>query len=186
MVTSKTQWSIVKRLFLVPCAIASILMSLTSCGESEAKRVPVAGVVLIDGEPLEGGTIRFVPEQGRPGSSTILDDGSFEIAAESIDKPFENGLPLGIYRVEIASSEIVDDETIIWKAPQHYADFRTSGLEVVINNKNEALTIELVSEGSKEDSAKVENNVDPESKAIDEVESSKIPADTKSEEAEES
>ena len=139
------------RFLVFPSAIASIVLCLAGCGEPEIKRVPVGGIVFIDRVPLEGGTIRFVPEVGRPGSSIILSDGSFAIAAESVDHPAENGLLPGKYLVQVSSSEIVDDETIHWKAPEHYADFRTSGLEVVIDEANEALLIDLVSEGIEDD-----------------------------------
>lgn len=131
-------------------AIVSMALSLPGCGEAVVERVPVAGTVLIDGEPLDGGTIRFVPEVGRPASSAILADGSFEIAAESVDRPSELGLTPGTYRVQVSSSEIVDDETIRWKAPQHYADFRTSGLEVVVDRPTDDLKIELRSEAKEE------------------------------------
>ncbi len=126
--------------------ILSAAVSLTGCGESQLKLVPVTGTVYIDGEPLDGGTIRFVPEVGRPASSNILNDGTFKIAAKSIDSATKLGLKPGTYRVQIASSEIVDDETIHWKAPQHYADFRTSGLEVVVDGSTADLKIELISE----------------------------------------
>jgi hypothetical protein len=126
--------------------ILSAAIILTGCSESQQKLVPVTGTVYIDGEPLDGGTIRFVPEIGRPASSNILDNGTFKIAAKSINHPTEFGLEPGSYRVQIASSEIVDDETIRWKAPQHYADFRTSGLKVVVDGSTADLKIELISE----------------------------------------
>lgn len=125
--------------------VFSVVINLSGCGQPEFERVPVAGTVYVDGKPLDGGTIRFVPEVGRPSSSNIHDDGSFNIASRNVGHLTEVGLKPGRYRVQVASSEIVDDETIRWKAPQHYADFRTSGLEVLVNESTEKLKIELES-----------------------------------------
>ena len=113
------------------------------CGQNADQRVPVAGRVLIDGQPLTGGTIRFVPEAGRPASSAIMADGSFDLASESVQRASEAGVPPGSYRVQVSASKIVDDETIHWNAPEKYADFRTSGLSVTIDKPTDDLVIEL-------------------------------------------
>ena len=126
---------------LILC-IASVFVA-EGCDERAPERVPIAGTVLIDGEPLTTGTIRFVPASGRPASSAILADGSFVLAAESVDRVTQPGVPPGEYRVQIASSVIVDDETIRWNVPQKYADFRTSGLVVNVAEPAEDLLIEL-------------------------------------------
>lgn len=129
------------RLTFLICLLPAV--ACNGCGRGGPERVPVAGIVTIDGEPLATGTIRFVPEIGRPASSTILSDGSFVLADESVRRESENGLPPGKYRVQVASSEVVDDETIRWNAPQKYADFRTSGLIVQVDQAIEDLAIEL-------------------------------------------
>jgi len=113
------------------------------CGPDSQQRVPLAGRVLIDGQPLTSGTIRFVPESGRPASSAIMADGSFDLASESINRVSELGVPRGKYRVQVSALNIVDDETIRWNAPEKYADFRTSGLDVTIDRPTDDLLIEL-------------------------------------------
>jgi hypothetical protein len=64
----------------------------------------------------------------------------------------EQGLEPGSYRVAVTSNQIVGEETAIWNAPSKYADFRTSGLEVVIDRPLRALKIELSWEGEEPES----------------------------------
>ncbi|MGC1273274.1 MAG: carboxypeptidase-like regulatory domain-containing protein [Planctomycetaceae bacterium] len=75
------------------------LFSLSGCGaENELGRLPVSGTVLLDGEPLDSGTISFDPidqATGTSGGATVT-AGQFEIATE-------RGLPPGIYRVRISA-----------------------------------------------------------------------------------
>ena len=71
--------------------------------------------------------------------------GAYDLGIESVDRMRVAGIVPGKYRVQVSACEIVDDETIHWKAPQHYADFRTSGLEVVVVVPTTDLVIELTS-----------------------------------------
>ena len=119
------------------------------CAPSEPERVEVAGTVQLDGEPLtKGGTIRFVPGGGRPASSRIRPDGSFELNSSTVSKTVE-GLVPGLYRVSVTSNEFPgEDMEPIWFAPAHYSDHRTSGIEIIIDEPTESLVIELVSEAT--------------------------------------
>lgn len=157
--------------FGIPSVIVLMTISSVGCGDPKVERVPVSGVVLIDGKPLDGGTIRFVPETGRPASSAIRADGRFEVANEGLSGPAELGLLPGEYRVQVSSSEIVDDETINWKAPQHYADFRTSGLVAVIDGPTSDLTFELQSQTDeeKESSSDKADEAPPEEGATEQI-----------------
>jgi hypothetical protein len=126
-----------------------IAMPLTlGCGESAIERVPISGEVLIDGRPLGSGTIQFVPEEGRPSSALIQSDGHFAIASEAVGRTKEVGAAPGRYRLQVASSKIIDEKTIQWNVPAKYADFRTSGLEIVIDKPTKDLRIQLSSEES--------------------------------------
>lgn len=158
------------RIVSISIAIAA---GVVGCRDSALKPVPVAGVVQIDGAPLEGGTIQFVPKAGRPASSRILADGSFDLASESVNTLATSGVLPGVYRVQVSSSEIIDDQTIRWKAPQRYADFRTSGLQVTIKDPTGDLLIEL--ESDQEDAAGTES-----SDAVAVPEEATEPEDTKS------
>ena len=129
------------------------ILSLTAiccagCADHTEERFPIAGTVVIDGRPLTNGTIRFVPSHGRPASSEIDADGCFELVEESVNQVSRKGLPRGTYRVQVAASKIVDDQTIEWNAPRKYADFRTSGLTVDVDRPTEGLLITLSWKGS--------------------------------------
>ena len=57
----------------------ALILAATGCGDGRPERVPVAGVVLIDGEPLTSGNIKFVPKDGRPSAGKIGPDGRFNL-----------------------------------------------------------------------------------------------------------
>jgi hypothetical protein len=107
--------------------------------------VAVSGVVLIDGQPLSRGNIKFVPAEGRPSAGAIGQDGKFTLTCYDGN---DGAIP-GTHRVQIASNRIISDSKIEWFAPQTYADFRTSGIEVQVDQPIEDLKIELTWGGKK-------------------------------------
>ncbi|MEM9352318.1 MAG: hypothetical protein AAGA92_04840 [Planctomycetota bacterium] len=137
---------------LLSLPVLSLLAGLYGC-EKPSGLVPVAGRVSVDGEPLAGGTIRFFPSSGRPVSSAILEDGSFQLAEVTVGQTMQDGITPGDYRIAVSASEITgeDAEDVIWRAPAKYADFRTSGLETEITGPVEDLKIDLTWEGSEPD-----------------------------------
>ena len=71
---------------------------LAGCGSSKYsgdKRYPLAGEVTFEGQPVDLGSISFIPDgdKGRASGGTIT-DGKYEV-------PEEKGVPAGKYRVEI-------------------------------------------------------------------------------------
>jgi hypothetical protein len=64
--------------------------------------VSVKGVVTLDGEPLAGATVLFLPEdnQGRPAQGLTAKDGTFHLATGS-----ENGAAPGTYKVLVTKTE---------------------------------------------------------------------------------
>jgi hypothetical protein len=135
-------------------ALALLGCIVAGCGQNPEARVAVSGRVLIDGDPLTGGTIRFVPETGRPASSAIHSDGTFRVSTESVNQLSKVGLARGKYRVQVSASNVIDDATIRWNAPARYADFRTSGLGVAIEKPTDDLVIELTWAGAHRSDAK--------------------------------
>ncbi|HEX3599586.1 MAG TPA: hypothetical protein VHU84_05550 [Lacipirellulaceae bacterium] len=125
-----------------------VLPLMLGCGDSAIERIPVSGEVLLDGQLLTSGSIRFVPQEGRPSSAAIQSNGRFELSSECVDRTKEIGAAPGHYRVQVASSKIIDDKTIQWNAPSKYADFRTSGLEITIDKPTKDLRIKLSSDES--------------------------------------
>lgn len=128
-------------LFVVLPAVAII----AGCGPNRPARVPVSGQVLLDGQPLGGGTIRLYPASARPASARIGPDGRFTL------KTFEtgDGAVLGAHPVSVAYFEEFNDTKRKWLAPKKYADPSTSGLTVTIDSATDSLTIELTWDGGK-------------------------------------
>jgi hypothetical protein len=122
-----------------------VLVAVFGCGDGRPTRVPVSGVVLIDGQPLSRGNIKFVPENGRPSAGKIGQDGRFTLTCYN----GADGAILGKHRVQVAANRGISESKIEWFAPQKYADFRTSDIEVEISQPVDDLKIELKSDGKK-------------------------------------
>jgi hypothetical protein len=119
--------------------ILLLLLPLLAGCDDRPRRVPVSGVVTIDGQPLDRGNIKFVPQNGRPSAGAIGEDGRFTLTCYDGN----DGALLGTHRVQVASNRIISDSKIEWFAPPKYADFRTSEISVDITEPVEDLKIEL-------------------------------------------
>lgn len=123
--------------------LALCLLLLVGCSDGRPTRVPVAGRVLIDGQPLTTGFIRVVPANGRAATGTIDKQGRFRSTT------FEqgDGCVLGTHPVEIIAFESISDIEILWLVPKKYHQANTSGLTVTIDGPTDDLTIELTWDG---------------------------------------
>src|SRR5689334_21251790 len=76
---------------LLLCGLAACSLLFCGCGKPEPS---VVGAVLLDGEPLPSGRIRFVPVEGTsgPDAGAVIEDGKYTVG---------KGLRVGKYRVEI-------------------------------------------------------------------------------------
>jgi hypothetical protein len=102
----------------------------------------VSGVVLIDGQPLTVGSVRFIPVGGgRPSIRSIWPDGRFDFGNE--------GVVVAMNRVEVIASEQVGAAGYRWHAPEKYANYSTSGLEQQISGPTNDVTIKLTWDGGK-------------------------------------
>jgi len=126
-------------------AWACILLPLLGCGDGHPTRVHVAGIVSIDGRPLDRGFVKFVPANGRPSIGKIGADGKFTLTCYGGD----DGAILGMHRVQVSANRIISDNKIEWFAPRKYADFRTSEIQVEVTEPVDELKIELKSNGKK-------------------------------------
>ena len=84
-----------KQLF---CFAAIVAGAAAGCGwnDNPLGRQPIRGTVTLDGNPLESGSIRFEPLDGKAMTGSYIKDGMFEL-------PEEKGLPVGTYKVSISS-----------------------------------------------------------------------------------
>lgn len=129
----------------IPTLLALCLGPLLGCGDGRPQRVPVSGQVLIDGQPLKFGYVRFVPTGSRPSTAKLDDSGRFVLACfEEAD-----GAVVGRHRVEVDARESLNAVKTKWHAPKKYASYQSSGLEQEVSEPIESLTIQLSWEGGK-------------------------------------
>lgn len=122
-----------------------LLLLFAGCGDGRPQRVPVSGLVLIDGAPVTHGTIRFIPNNARASVGNLGSDGHFTLTCfDGLD-----GAVLGSHRIEVAASEIRGENTLRWHAPKRYADVNTSGLTAEITGPTNDLVINLSWVGGK-------------------------------------
>jgi hypothetical protein len=124
---------------LVFVVAATGMLAFTGCGDGRPPRMPVSGRVMIDGQPLTEGNIRFVPEGGRPSAGKVASDGRFTLTCYD----GSDGAIPGKHRVQVSASRILNGSKVQWFAPPYYADFRRSGIEVEITRPIDDLVIEL-------------------------------------------
>jgi hypothetical protein len=130
---------------VVILTVLTLLMAVGGCGSDRPERVPVAGKVMIDGEPVEHGSIRLIPPDARPSVGKLGPGGQFELTCFGGD----DGSVLGTHKVTVTAVEQLDPNTQRWHAPKLYSTPSTSPLEVEIDGPTKDLVIELSWNGGK-------------------------------------
>jgi hypothetical protein len=91
-------------------AAAALAVFVVGCGESGPSLVPVSGVVTLNGKPLEGAVVSFLPDssnqQGQPGEDLTGPSGNYKAMTRG-----RSGLVPGKYRV-VVSKSLVDPSKI--------------------------------------------------------------------------
>lgn len=103
------------------CLSVTCLLLAVGCGRGDGPElVPVTGTVKLDGQPLPGATIHFIPQGkkgGRPAKAVTDDDGDFEMKYSAANK----GVPPGRYEVRITTLSVDEnDNEIPEKLPDRY------------------------------------------------------------------
>lgn len=127
---------------LFSCLLACLA---TGCNDGRPARVPVAGRVLIDGEPVTEGLVKLANPGSRSAFGKIDSEGRFQMTCYEKN----DGVIPGTHRVEVVAAEKVDERTTRWHAPKKYASKATSGIDVTIDEPTEDLVIELTWSGKK-------------------------------------
>jgi hypothetical protein len=135
--------NMLSRVYAVLAVLAAVVLS--GCGDSLPSRVPVSGHVLIDGKPLELGTIQVIPAKDRPATGELGPVGRFTLSTFKDG----DGCVLGKHRVAVISREIKSPTSQLWHAPKKYIRPDTSGLEVEVSGPTDKLEINLKWEGGK-------------------------------------
>jgi hypothetical protein len=132
-----------KLLFVV--AAATLVMPWMGCSDGRPTRVPVSGRVLIDGQPLANGNIRFHSKEHRPASAKINPDGSFTLSTYE----FGDGCVEGEHPVSINGSQLINPMTMRWLAPKKYANAATSELVYNVSGPTDNAEFNVTWDGSK-------------------------------------
>ncbi len=123
--------------------VAALLLS--GCSDGRPRRVPVSGLVTIDGKPLKAGFVRVIPDDARPSTGQIDAEGRFRLTTfDQLD-----GCVTGTHRVEVVAFDTVSPTALRWLAPPKYRDSTTSGLTATIDGPTDSLAIELSWDGGK-------------------------------------
>lgn len=129
------------------------LGSLAGCGERRPL-ARVTGKVLLDGQPLQFGTVSFQPEYGQPATAIIQPDGTFTLRTVGEGA----GAVVGLNRVRVACYEAQNPNVAAaglrgegdlgrLLIPQRYTAYETSGLTIEVSpGRNEPIVIELTSQ----------------------------------------
>lgn len=125
-------------------AFVLLLCAMSTGCQEGIQRVPVSGVVLIDGSPLPAGVIRVYPEGLRPASGNLDGQGRFVLGT------YENndGTLIGTHPVSIDGGEWIGPGKKKWHAPPEY-NTPDSGLTIKVDGPTENAKIELTWNGGK-------------------------------------
>jgi hypothetical protein len=94
-------------------AAAVVIVAICGCGNNrpQEKLVSVSGTVTVDGKPLEGATVAFVPEKSKqPQPSWGFSDASGKYSLKTVEG--EAGVALGTYRIVITKLVMEDGSPI--------------------------------------------------------------------------
>lgn len=133
---------------------------LVGCGSASTLGTqPVEGTVTLDGDPVEGATVDFIPAQAGSGAAaTGMTDASGRYSLTVLDPPgesiveFGSGTLPGEYHVtvrkatvaptpESASRQSLGKKTYI--VPQKYENPKTSGLKATVADGKNDVNLEL-------------------------------------------
>jgi hypothetical protein len=123
----------------------SLLPFTVGCGDGRPSRVPIAGQVLIDGKPLSYGFVEFIPDNARPSSGKLDEQGRFRLSCFEAN----DGAVAGINHVAVTAREPIGGNKVRWHAPKKYADRKTSNITQDLNKPTDSLVLNLSWDGGK-------------------------------------
>lgn len=125
--------------FCHAACLSVVLLTLTGClgGAGEAKPVPASGVLTLNGEPLAGAYVLFIPDIGPKASATTDADGGFELTTVQE----KDGVVPGPCRIAVEKRAPLDpkDPYVTPKSliPEKYGSVNTSGLSETVADSGE-------------------------------------------------
>ena len=133
------------RLAAKAALLVATCLAAGGCNDGRPDRVPVSGQVLIDGQPVTFGHVRFVPDGARPSGGEIGPDGRFTLTCFD----GQDGAVPGKHRVEVVSREQIGADSAKWFVPKKYLSIQTSGLEVEVTGPTDSVVLQLTWAGGR-------------------------------------
>ena len=143
------------RLSSIACLALAVALFSGCVGSDRPQLAPVSGVVLLDGAPVEGAAVMFVPVAGgRPAQGLTDAQGKFQLTTFN-DK---DGAILGEHKVGVTKVKVtgvtetadglsgtIDPANVqeTWIVPQKYSQPDTSGLTANVEKKTPEVKFEL-------------------------------------------
>jgi hypothetical protein len=115
--------------------LAVYLLLTTGCGLGTGGRVAVQGRVTLDGQPVDGGVIDFVPVGGDTRANARIANGHYSIPAKVGPKP-------GTYRVEIRWDQKTGKQVPMKSDPPNTMDETRQVIPPEYNTRSK-LTVEV-------------------------------------------
>lgn len=167
-----SQQTLMRALRSLPLAAGIALLVIAGCSGQAVNTEPVEGIVTLDGEPVEGATLTFIPVQPGSGAAAtgITDaEGKYRLTAVDAGPEAEAGtgtMP-GEYYVGVLKNtapdivpasemdpdqleksdpdEMPEEVTLTYVVPQKFNDPRTSGIKKTVQAGANDIPIELKS-----------------------------------------
>ncbi len=134
----KKNFTILLLVLLAFCVVA------TGCAKKKTF-VPVEGTLTLNGEPVEGATVCFVPVDGNVGAAaagTTDASGHFTVTTGSDAGCVPADYKVTVYKIETSGDSILTAKAAN-KFPGQFADPEKSGLTATVTKKMEPLKFDL-------------------------------------------
>ena len=125
------------------------MLAMAGCSEqSQSELAPVTGTVLLDEQPLKGGTIITMTERGRGAHGSVDASGRFSLSTRGLGE----GAVVGSHRVAVIVAESSNPASVNPEAeikltiPSRYTQAASSGLQIDVRpNQGNEVTLRLTS-----------------------------------------
>lgn len=114
----------------------ALTVGLTGCS-NRFPTAEVSGKVTLDGKPLSGATVMFVPERGVAAAGTLQPDGTFRLIS---GRP-GNGAVIGSHKVAVMPADPLKAHF-----PAKYQNAETSGFSVEVKAGKNSFEFDLPSD----------------------------------------
>jgi len=115
-------------------AAAMVSVGVVGCGSGGPSLVPVHGVVTLNGKPLEGAAVSFLPDaenkEGMPGEDITGPSGNYKAMTRG-----RSGLAVGKYKVQISKLPAASATSEQFKEDPFMASLSTSGPDAAKTKK---------------------------------------------------